>query len=372
MSKIPVAIILNTFCIGGAELLVSQFIEHEARDSHEFEYFIVELWPSEGVYSLDVGARFKKFAKILSLNIKEKPIESLIKLILFLRKNRIRLIHAHFTVSSIVSLIGKIFLPSTKLVITEHSMTNLSWSPSLKSFLYAVSLVFSAAIIAVSVESKKYILRQIPWKRKSVFLVTNAINLTPFLQISEMRKIQPIRKIGEIHLCLISRLVPEKNISDAIDICNLIFESGYSVELTIIGDGPSRYDLENYALRFAKFGIRFVGFSNDITSYLLQNDGLISMSVDESFSLVILEALASGIPCFGFENKARDTFSLCEPPLFLYPYGEIEKVATKISEILCGEKRLLDSTYTKCLQETFDIKNHAFLMRQVYKNCLKY
>lgn len=31
MPKIPVAIVLNTFCIGGAELLVSQFIEFEKR-----------------------------------------------------------------------------------------------------------------------------------------------------------------------------------------------------------------------------------------------------------------------------------------------------------------------------------------------------
>lgn len=283
MPKIPVAIVLNTFCIGGAELLVSQFIEFEA-GNNKFDYYVVELWPSNSIESQKLRTRFSRFSKVISFNIKARPIKSLFEFIIFLKSNHIQVIHAHFTAASIISLVGKVFNPSAKLVITEHSMTNLSWTLNLKSLLYAISLTFSNVVIAVSEESKEYILSQAAWKRRSVKLVLNAINLTPFLEVLEKRKVQSLVKNEKIRLCLISRLVPEKNISYAIDVCNLIFDSGNSVELTIIGDGPSRYSLEEYALSAAKFDIRFIGFSSSIAQYLLESDGLLSMSVDESFS----------------------------------------------------------------------------------------
>jgi glycosyltransferase involved in cell wall biosynthesis len=369
MSKIPVAIVLNTFCIGGAELLISQFLEYEAENSNKFDYYVIELWPTDFISCGEMRKKFLSFSKVLSIDIKGRPVRSLIKLIFFFKKNQIQVIHSHFRVSSIISMILKILNPSMRLVITEHSMTNLNWALSLKSFLYAISLRLSDDVIAVSDESKRYILAQAPWKEKSIRLIHNSINLKPFLKILENRKNLTLERNKKIRLCVISRLVPEKNITHAIDVCNLILKSGNSVCLTIVGDGPSRRALEDYARRVAKFDIRFTGFSSDISQYLLENDGLLSMSVDESFSLVILEALISGIPCFGFENKAKNTFELCNPPLYMFPYKNILSIAYKVSEVLGKEKEKFNFDYVDCLQTAFDIKKHAKEMHNIYKSC---
>ena len=368
MLKIPVVIVLNTFCIGGAEILVSQFMEFESNNiDNEFEYYVIELWPSKDIDYQEIRENFEKFSKIHYLNIKKKPFRSLMDFLTLLRERKVRVIHSHFTVASIVSMIGKILNPSIKFVITEHSMTNLNWTLSLKSILYAISLTFSDAIVSVSEESKGYILNQIPWKRKSVTLALNAINLTPLLKILNIRNNNTLARSNHIRLCLICRLVPEKNVSDAIDVCNLIYESGHFVSLTIIGDGPFRSSLEHYAHTVAKFDFKFAGFSNNIAHYLLESDGLLSMSVDESFSLVILEALASGIPCFGFENKAKSTFDICKPPLYLYPYRENYEVAKKVVEVLGQQTGNINFSYIDCLKKKFDIKKHANEMHCIYK-----
>jgi glycosyltransferase involved in cell wall biosynthesis len=78
-------------------------------------------------------------------------------------------------------------------------------------------------------------------------------------------------------------------------ICKLIVES----KLILVGDGPMREELINYAIQKGiNDKINFLGLINNVADILCVSDVFISPSISEGFGLAILEAQAAGLPCF--------------------------------------------------------------------------
>jgi len=67
-------------------------------------------------------------------------------------------------------------------------------------------------------------------------------------------------------------------------------------QLTILGDGPCRRDLEALSRRLGQEGrIVFTGAVRDVTPYLKEADIYVSTSVSEGMSNALLEAMSSGV-----------------------------------------------------------------------------
>jgi glycosyltransferase involved in cell wall biosynthesis len=67
--------------------------------------------------------------------------------------------------------------------------------------------------------------------------------------------------------------------------------------LLIVGDGPSRTDIEN-AVAAAKLdgSVRLLGRREDVAEILRTVDGVVSASVDEALPTALIEAGACGLP----------------------------------------------------------------------------
>ncbi len=102
---------------------------------------------------------------------------------------------------------------------------------------------------------------------------------------------------GSMVLGSIARLHQSKNIDLLIRAFDALVVSVPDCSLRIYGDGPERAKLENYASRFAcSSRIRFMGEESDPEKMFGSIDALVGFSSIEGFSLVILEALARGVP----------------------------------------------------------------------------
>ncbi len=78
-------------------------------------------------------------------------------------------------------------------------------------------------------------------------------------------------------------------------ISQLIAES----RLILVGDGPMKEELMNYAIQKGiNEKIDFLGLRNDVADIMLVSDVFIAPSISEGFGLAILEAQAAGLPCF--------------------------------------------------------------------------
>ncbi|GAA5415304.1 GDP-mannose-dependent alpha-mannosyltransferase [Paraliobacillus ryukyuensis] len=92
-------------------------------------------------------------------------------------------------------------------------------------------------------------------------------------------------------LLFVGRLAPEKEIYKL----KPLLENRDDVRLAIVGDGPSRQELEN---TFAGTDTVFTGFlqGKELAEAFASSDALVFPSITETLGLVILEAMAAGLP----------------------------------------------------------------------------
>jgi glycosyltransferase involved in cell wall biosynthesis len=119
-------------------------------------------------------------------------------------------------------------------------------------------------------------------------------------------------------LC-VCRLTPEKNVHTLIDAI-AIFRECYPdrpIELTIVGDGPLRSNLELQAvtLRLGS-AIKFIGEVADASSYYRSCDVMVMISTYEGFGQVYIEANACGAPCIGLSTYAQGAITACDEIIF--------------------------------------------------------
>lgn len=99
-------------------------------------------------------------------------------------------------------------------------------------------------------------------------------------------------------LGLIGRLTRQKNHRFLIDVFDSLCENG-KYKLLLIGDGELRTELENYAkTKKCCANIIFVGDRNDAYKFYSVLDCMIMPSINEGLPVTLVEAQASGLPCF--------------------------------------------------------------------------
>ena len=107
-----------------------------------------------------------------------------------------------------------------------------------------------------------------------------------------------------MNLIAVGRLVPRKGFDTVLKAMNVLRQRGLDLVLRIVGDGPERDALESLTSELdLRECVSFVGYvPRERMCHQLSNaDVLVSGSVQEGFSMSMLESLASGVPVVGFE-----------------------------------------------------------------------
>lgn len=100
---------------------------------------------------------------------------------------------------------------------------------------------------------------------------------------------------------IIARLNPVKNIEGLLDAWQIVTRKAPNAHLTIAGDGAPEYvrSLQSYSMRNRISGnVKFCGFvaGNEKAKLLASADLFVLPSFHENFGVVVIEALAAGIP----------------------------------------------------------------------------
>jgi len=148
----------------------------------------------------------------------------------------------------------------------------------------------------------------------------------------------------EIDLVCIGTLEPRKNQRYALEIIAEACRLGQALHLTIVGDGPDRAMLEKYASATnIEKQVRFIGFVSDAAALMPAHRACLHVSRMESFGIVLIEAMARGLPVFAPAAGGM-------PEVFddgvegrLIPLDDALSAARVILEWLGNEKLLLAS-----------------------------
>jgi glycosyltransferase involved in cell wall biosynthesis len=96
---------------------------------------------------------------------------------------------------------------------------------------------------------------------------------------------------------VVGRLVPEKRVKDLIWAADLLRVLHDNLRVLVIGDGPLRLQLEQYARMASDLEhIQFLGERDDVWRIMPHLDVLWDGSEGRSHSIAILEAMAAGVP----------------------------------------------------------------------------
>lgn len=179
---------------------------------------------------------------------------------------------------------------------THHGNTGHSWQVRLYEQAAFNVMKTCNRVIAVSHKMKEELLQELhPYRKISV--IDNMLSFKNSAKIREMRKAMLYQFSEEtLKLLYVGRLSPEKGL-DLFLKCwaSLIYRDRF--ELTIVGDGPLRAQIEQIIMDNHLYGkVKMYGHVPDPSEFYIHSDLLILPSLTEGLPMTLIESLASGVP----------------------------------------------------------------------------
>lgn len=321
---------------GGSGVVATELGKHLADRGHEIAFIsyasplrLRELPPRVCFHEVDQDDHplLKQFPHSLTLTAKMVEVA---------RTHRLEVLHVHYAIPfAAAAIVARQVAPELglKVVTTLHGtdITVVGASPSFRP-VTEWSIDGSDAVTAVSAYLADETSRQLSLRRP-IAVVPNFID--------------PDRHVGEIPSCIpgkdserqatlmhISNFRPLKRLGDVVRIFERVCRR-LDARLVLVGDGPeygrTRELVDGLGLADR---VHFVGVVDEVAPLLAAADLLLLPSETESFGLVALEAMASGVPVVA--SRVGGLPEVVEHGLtgYLEPVGDVDAMAEDSLRIL--------------------------------------
>lgn len=160
-------------------------------------------------------------------------------------------------------------------------------------------------VITPSNKTAKYLKYKCNVKNKPIYVIPTGIDIKPFSKsnftleeknkLKESLGIKPEEKV----ILFLGRVATEKSIDVIMNVMPSIFNEYPNCKFLIVGDGPSKKDLQEQAKELnIQDKVIFTGKIpyNDVPKYYNLGDVFVNASLTETQGLTFIEAMAAGIP----------------------------------------------------------------------------
>lgn len=210
-----------------------------------------------------------------------------------------------------IGKIIKIFKPD---VIHAHLfMIRYALIPSI---IYNIPVKLHTVHVPMEKETKNYILRimhKIAYKKcnfipiaisdsvRNSILGYQKLNNVPVIyngvDLDKYKNSNEVKEKEIFNLICVARFRPAKDHALLIDAFNIVCKSKTNVNLILVGEGPLRRDIEEKVKSLGiEDKVKFMGVRSDISNLLSKSDIFVLTSKFEGFGLVLIEAMACGLP----------------------------------------------------------------------------
>jgi phosphatidylinositol alpha-mannosyltransferase len=197
---------------------------------------------------------------------------------------------------------------------------------------------------------------------RNVEIIPNGIDVNHFRTL-HVKPTQTIFFIG--------RLEKRKGVKYLLEAFALLQLTQPDVQLIIAGDGPDREKLEELSTELELTNIKFVGYISDDQKmkYLSQAGVFCSPALyGESFGIVLLEAMAAGVPIVAGDNPGYATVMRGRGMLSLVDPEDTANFARRLEVMLTDRtvrRAMLD--WADAHVDQYDYKNVVDQYEQLYK-----
>lgn len=353
------------------------FVSELVKDGHTVEFACNCEEPVDSFYDGLVS-------KIHNLSFSRSPLDktnrvaykSLKKLV---ESGEYDIVHCHTPIAAMLTRFAcrKVRKKGTKVIYTAHGFHFYKGSPKLNWLLFytteKICSYFTDVLITINTED--YALANKKLKAKKVEYVPGVgISIDKFGEPSV--DIQNLRasfglKNDDFVLISVGELSPRKNHEVIIKALSQI--NNPNIKLLIVGDGNLEHMLKTLAKELkVENQVIFSGYRKDISDLLHMSDAFVFTSLQEGLPVVLMEAMATGIPIICSRIRGNVDLIADEKGGYLVNPRDVDDIAKAIKSLLenYDESQEMVKTNLDTIKN-FEIKRINEEMFKVYENARK-
>ncbi len=222
------------------------------------------------------------------------------KLISIIRNSNIEIVQTFHTAADLIGPLAS-FLSGRK-IITISSRRDLGYTKASKHIIaQRVVNLFVNKIICNSIEVQKQAIQREKIDSYKTTIIYNGIETQPFTDISQKNSStfidnHTIPKKG-FYIGTVANLRMLKGIQVLLGAARILLKEYPSMFFLVAGDGQDRRQLEELAKKYEiSANVFFIGWIEDVPSFLACLHIYVQPSLTEGFSNSVLEAMAAGLP----------------------------------------------------------------------------
>ncbi|PEA55814.1 N-acetyl-alpha-D-glucosaminyl L-malate synthase BshA [Bacillus pseudomycoides] len=279
------------------------------------------------------------------------------------QREKLDILHVHYAIPhAICAYLAKQMIgENVKIVTTLHGtdITILGSDPSLNNLIrFGIEQSDVVTAVSHSLIEETY---QLISTQKEIETVYNFIDERVYFQrdMSQLRKEYGIQEDEKV-LIHISNFRKVKRVYDVVKSFALIVKQ-VKAKLLLVGDGPEFCTIIQLVKHLGiEDRVLFLGKQDNVAELLAMSDLMLLLSEKESFGLVLLEAMACGVPCIGTRTggipeviQHGETGYICE-------IGDTEGVAQQALLLLQD-----DALHSKMAQRSMQVVNEQFSSEEI-------
>ncbi len=360
---------------GGSGVIATELGKHLAENGHEVAFIsystplrLTELPPRVSFHQVEIVSYpvLQNFPYTLALASKMAEIA---------RMKSLQVLHVHYAIPfAAAALLARQLVPelNLKIVTTLHGtdITLVGRNPSFKA-ITGQTIEQCDAVTAVSNFLKEETYRNFQ-VNKEIDVICNFID--PLRHNPHQPDCISTRDCPErFNLMHISNFRPVKRVADVVKIFAR-FNETLNARLLLVGDGPDVGVASQVAQDLGVADqIEFIGVVDSIAPVLDAANLLLLPSETESFGLVALEAMASGVPVIASDVGGLPEVVEQGVTGYLAPVGDVEKMTQYAVKILsdCSTCRSFSRAARRRAVEHFDYHDIVPQYEAVYQRVLE-
>ncbi|MEG7281356.1 N-acetyl-alpha-D-glucosaminyl L-malate synthase BshA [Bacillus sp. 0909A] len=338
--------------VGGSGIIATELGKQLAEKGHEIHFITSSIPFRLNTYHPNIHFHEVEVNQYAVFKYPPYDLTLASKIAEVAERENLDIIHAHYALPHAVCayLAKQMLKRNIGIVTTLHGtdITVLGYDPSLKDLIrFAIEASDRVTAVSSALAAETYDLIK---PKKKIETIYNFIDERVYLKkntaaIKEKHGILPNEKVV-IH---VSNFRKVKRVQDVIHVFRNI-AGKTKAKLLLVGDGPEKsvacelvrkYGLEKQVL--------MLGNQDRVEELYSISDLKLLLSEKESFGLVLLEAMACGVPCIGTNIGGIPEVIKNNVSGFLVDVGDVEAASAKAVRILEDEQ--LSKQFTEAAME---------------------
>jgi glycosyltransferase involved in cell wall biosynthesis len=223
-------------------------------------------------------------------------------------------------------------------------------------------------VIVVSDFLKRHLLGFNVKENKIIVLRNGLIHLNDYKYDDTVCK--PLPTNEKFKIISVAMMTGSKGHDQIIHVIEKICHLGYDVELLFIGEGIAKDRLvSKVEKKGLQDNIKFLGRRRDIPCLLLQSDIFLHLTDFETFGMVIMEAMAAGLPVVASNIGGIPELVDCGKNGYLVDNSDFDNIAKKIILLIDDKNKRdeLGGNGLKKIEEKFLIRQNILNLEKIYR-----